>query len=98
MDSLAGKDYFTVAEAAAYACVSESQFRAKADEYGLPCFKWMGKTVYARADLREAMERERWQQCGSGDGPGISNGPRAGGSSGKAWAASLVPKPSGPRR
>ena len=40
--TLAGKDYFTQAEAAAYACVSLSQFRARADEYGIRPVLWMG--------------------------------------------------------
>lgn len=54
---LRGKDYFTVDEAAHFSCVCNSQFRAKAKEYGIQPFPWMGKQVYRRIDLVRAMER-----------------------------------------
>jgi hypothetical protein len=63
--NLAGKDYFTQEEAAHYACVSESQFRAKSAEYGLLGFWWMGKKVYRKVDVQQAMEAE-WQKSPQG--------------------------------
>src|SRR5690606_29258713 len=71
--NIAGKDYFTEEEAAHYACVSESQFRAKREEYGLLGFWWMGKKVYRKADIQQAMERE-WQRSPSGVVTGNSIG------------------------
>ena len=53
--NIAGKDYFSEAEAAHYACVSLSQFRAKKAEYGLQGFWWMGKRIYRKADLQQAL-------------------------------------------
>ncbi|MEW6169282.1 MAG: hypothetical protein AB1651_16545 [Pseudomonadota bacterium] len=64
---IAGKDFLTVEEAAHYACVSYSQFRAKAREYGLRPFPWMGKTVYRKDDIRRAMERAA--ELAAGDDP-----------------------------
>ena len=58
---LAGKDYFTSEEAAQYACVSHSQWRAKVKDYGIPCFSWMGKKVYRKLDIQKAMELA-WQE------------------------------------
>lgn len=55
--NIAGKDFLTIEEAAHYACVSSSQFRDKAREHGLRPFRWMGKTVYRKDDIRRAMER-----------------------------------------
>jgi hypothetical protein len=55
--NIAGKDFLTIEEAAHYACVSLSQFRDKAREHGLRSFRWMGKTVYRKDDIRRAMER-----------------------------------------
>ena len=54
--NLAGKDYFTEREAAAYACVSPSQFRAKAKDYGIHPVRFMGKKVYRKADIQAAIE------------------------------------------
>jgi len=51
---LPGKDYFTVAEAAAYCCVSVSQFRGRAPGLGLRPFTFMGRMVYRRVDLQRA--------------------------------------------
>jgi len=71
---LCGKDYFTVEEAAAYACVSPSQFRAKAPALGLAPFQFMGKLVYRRADIQRAMEQARSRLSINADRPGISTG------------------------
>jgi hypothetical protein len=60
--NLLGKDYLTEEEAAFYACVSPSQFRAKAAVYGiLPLRGWMGRTVYRKADIQDAIEKE-WRR------------------------------------
>ena len=56
MSDLAGKDYFTQAEAAHYCCVSESQFRKYASEVGLLPGLFMGKMVYRRSDCQRAIE------------------------------------------
>jgi hypothetical protein len=56
--NLLGKDYLNEEEAAFYACVSISQFRAKASEYGIiPRRKWMGRTIYRKSDIQAAIER-----------------------------------------
>lgn len=71
---LAGKDYFTENEAAFYACVSESQFRAKRAEYGLLGFWWMGKRVYRKVDIAQAME-DQFQRSPIGAATTPSPGP-----------------------
>ena len=53
---LAGKDYFTQAEAARYCGVSLSQFRKHAESVGLRPITFMGKLLYRRADCRRAIE------------------------------------------
>jgi hypothetical protein len=81
--TLSGKDFFTVEEAAAYACVSPAQFRAKAIEYGIRSFRFMGRVVYRRADIARAMEQEfarQWPPSTRAAARGISSGPRTGGS------------------
>ncbi len=65
--NLSGKDYFTIDEAAHYACVSNSQFRAKAAEYGLHAFPWMGRRLYRKVDIQAAMERVALLACGGPD-------------------------------
>lgn len=60
--SLLGKDYLNRKEAAHYCCVSESQLRKLELSYGIQPFEFMGKLVYAVADLRRAMEHERQRQ------------------------------------
>lgn len=71
--NIAGKDYFTEEEAAHYACVSESQFRQKRADYGLQGFWWMGKKVYRKADIREAIENT-WQKSPVGAASTPSHG------------------------
>lgn len=58
---LSGKDYFTEKEASHYCCVSMSQFRKCAAEYGLIPAPFMGKKVYRKSDLKTALERS-WQR------------------------------------
>lgn len=55
--NLAGKDFFTRDEAAFYACVSLSQFEEHAPLHGILAFRFMGKKVYRRSDIQNAMER-----------------------------------------
>ena len=54
--NLTGKDYFTVTEAAHYACVSVRQLQLKGKEYGIYSRSMMGKMVYRRSDISRAME------------------------------------------
>lgn len=56
--NLAGKEYFTQKEAAAFCCVSHSHFRAKAAAVGLPAGKFWGRLVYRRSDLLRLIEQE----------------------------------------
>lgn len=63
---IAGKDFLDEQEAAHYACVSYSQFRAQAERYGLRAFRWMGKKVYRKVDLQRAMELA-WNQASEAD-------------------------------
>src|SRR6266849_10308416 len=64
--NLLGKDYFTVDEAAHYACVSSSQFREHATKKGIFPFPWMGKHVYRKVDVQRVMEEEAWQHYDGG--------------------------------
>ena len=65
--SLAGKDWFTTAEAAFYCGVSESQFRKHALAYGLIHRDFMGKQLYEKAALYRAIDAsEPWHNS-----PGI---------------------------
>ena len=89
---LCGRDYLTTEEAATYCCVSVSQFRTRAREYGLFPFEWMGKLVYSRHQIQRAMEAA-WRQSTGGGGRGTSTGPRAVASVGNRSGLSLVPKP-----
>ena len=53
---LSGKDYLTELEAAHYCCVSPSQFRIKRHDYGIGAMRFMGKKIYRRSDLKNAIE------------------------------------------
>lgn len=65
---IAGKDWFTEAEAAHYCGLSLSQFRDHYAEYGITPRRFAGKKLYARADLYQVIEQaEPWQ-------PSLSNG------------------------
>jgi hypothetical protein len=73
--NLLGKDYLNEEEAAHYACVSPSQFRAKAAEYGImPLRRWMGRTVYRKADIQAAIEKA-WRRSPEEKVIGSSAGP-----------------------
>lgn len=52
---LAGKDWLTEPEAALYCCVSMSQFRTHASDYGLTPKSFMGKKLYEKAALYRAI-------------------------------------------
>lgn len=53
--NIAGKDWLTVEEAAHYCGVSRSQFAACAPDHGLVARRFMGKKLYERAALYEAI-------------------------------------------
>ena len=53
--NLAGKDWFTEAEAAHYCGVSVRQFAARSTDYGISAKRFMGKKLYERAALHEAI-------------------------------------------
>lgn len=75
MTDLAGKDYFTQAEAAHYCCVSESQFRKYAAEVGLQPGLFMGKIVYRRSDCQRAIEAHGYNNSPRGKlGPELVSG------------------------
>jgi hypothetical protein len=60
---LAGKDYFTVREAAAYACTSYSHWRARIQPE-FPAGEFMGKLIYRRIDVQRFIEqRAHWPQA-----------------------------------
>ncbi|UQA70048.1 hypothetical protein K1516_19290 [Stenotrophomonas maltophilia] len=52
---LSGKDWLTVDEAACYCGVSASQFNARAHEYELEPRNFMGKKLYEKAALYQAI-------------------------------------------
>ena len=77
--NLLGKENFSEAEAAHYACVSPSQFRAKAAEYGiLPVRGWMGRTIYRKKDIDRAIE-DLWQRSNNAASRGCFPGSRTAG-------------------
>jgi hypothetical protein len=58
--NLAGKDYFTVREAAEYACISLSQWRARVQP-AFPPGLFFGKLIYRRTDVQRFVETQaRW--------------------------------------
>lgn len=56
---LSGKDYLTRDEAAHYACVSVSQWDTMRRTHGIPEIRWGGKVIFAREDIRRAIEHFR---------------------------------------
>jgi hypothetical protein len=71
---LAGKDYFTVEEAADYAGISYSHWRAKV-QGAFPPGTFYGKLLYRRADVQRFIEQHaRWPQSIPGENAGISTG------------------------
>ena len=74
---LAGKDYFTVYEAAAYAGISYSHWRARIQPY-FPPGEFFGKLLYRRADVQRFIEENaRWPLSTGAAVRRISTGPRA---------------------
>lgn len=57
-------DYLLTAEAAAYCGVSLSQFKEHAPALGLRPFRFMGKVVYRKSDLKSVMESTWLQSIG----------------------------------
>lgn len=63
---IAGKDWLTVDEAAHYCGVSLRQFNEHANDYGLQARNFMGRKLYAKADLYQAIYGARlWQSSAS---------------------------------
>ncbi|MDQ0010544.1 hypothetical protein J2T07_002734 [Luteibacter jiangsuensis] len=61
--NIAGKDWFTVDEAAHYCGVSVSQFKARESDYGLSARRFMGKKLYERVALYDAIAKSLpWDQ------------------------------------
>jgi hypothetical protein len=60
--NLSGKDYFTMREAAAYACISLSQWRARVQPW-FPAGKFCGRLIYRRSDVQRYFEQStRWPE------------------------------------
>jgi hypothetical protein len=53
--NITGKDWLTEIEAAHYCGVSKSQFAARAADYGISAKRFMGKKLYERDALHEAI-------------------------------------------
>lgn len=78
--NLSGKDWLTVDESAFYCGVSVSQFYARADEYNLVPRMFMGKKLYEKAALYQAIySAEKWSRSQSTGGTvsRISTGAKA---------------------
>jgi len=70
--NIAGKDWLTVDEAAHYCGVSRSQFAACAPDYGLVARRFMGKKLYERSALHEAIASSpSWDGAQNGVGPPV---------------------------
>jgi hypothetical protein len=96
--NLAGRDYLPTPDAAFYCGVSERQFRRHAESEGLFPIKFMGKLVYRKSDLKQAIERAAWpQSIGAVIGP-TSTGASMGSGSVKASVAPHANKRSGRAR
>ncbi|MFD0131522.1 hypothetical protein ACWGQ6_38955 [Streptomyces niveus] len=64
--NLAGKDWLTVEESAHYCGVSVGQFYAKVDQYNLEPREFMGKKLYEKAALYQAIYSARkWSRSQS---------------------------------
>lgn len=98
---LAGKDWLTEAEAAAYCGVAGSTFRANYRGLGIVPRRFLGRKLYSRADLYQAIAGSpEWQPSTSAANPGTYHGPRMA-VSGDDPLVRLRPVPlrkSGPRR
>ncbi|MBE5272203.1 hypothetical protein [Stenotrophomonas sp. B2] len=68
-----GKDWLTADEAAHYCGVSVSQFNAHAHEYDLDPRKFMGKKLYAKAALYQAIYGAKaWTRPSSTSAPTLA--------------------------
>lgn len=77
MTELAGKDYFTVREAATYAGVSYSHWRSKIQP-GFPPGEFFGRLLYRRVDVARFLEqRIKWPLSTGEPGALTSIGPKA---------------------
>ena len=56
--NIGGKDFLTTDEAAHFCCASTRQFYKFRDELGIRPLTFMGKKVYKKDDLKDAIERE----------------------------------------
>lgn len=80
---LAGKDWFTEAEAAEYCGLSLRHFRDRYPDFGISPKRFAGKKLYSRADLFQAIaSAPEWQPSTNAGSPGTSAGRKAAGSSG----------------
>jgi len=59
--NISGKDFLTEQEAAHYSCVSLSQFKKMYKVIGIKHGNFMGKKVYRKSDIQNAMN-EAWHQ------------------------------------
>lgn len=80
---LAGKDWFTEAEAAEYCGLSLRHFRDSYRDFGIAPKRFAGRKLYSRADLYQAIAKApEWQPSTNAGSPGISAGRKAAASSG----------------
>ena len=56
---LSGEDYLTELEVAHYCCASLTQFKNKRHDYGIGAMRFMGRKIYRRSDLKDAIEGKR---------------------------------------
>jgi hypothetical protein len=85
---LEGKDWFTEAEAAEYCGVALSTFREGYRDLGIVPRRFLGRKMYARADLFQAIaDSPAWQPSTSAAKPITSIGLKAATSSGDPSAA-----------
>lgn len=66
---LSGKDWLTVEESAFYCGVSVSQFYSRVEQYNLLPREFMGKKLYEKAELYEAIySAQKWSKSQSTGG------------------------------
>lgn len=76
--AFSGKDWLTVEEAAFYCGVSVAQFNAKAPELGLAPPNFMGKKLYEKAALHQAIhDASHWAAGGGRGGAAAPSSPDA---------------------
>ena len=74
---LSGKDWLTAEEAAHYCGVSVSQFNARAHEYDLHPRKFMGKKLYEKSALYQAIYGAKaWARPSSTAAPLVATSPQ----------------------